>query len=199
MARRSRTGHSVLAVAAVLLLAGPAAAAGHMALQAGGFVPFQGDAGPSFLLQLLGSNASARARFGGEFEYRGFDTTIMGVRNVDVDSYAIRAVWQQHFMPDAPVTPYIGLGIGVSINDVDDDKVDRVYGRNVRHATGAGPDGVFMLGVQAKIPGLDFMSIYGEGRVGFSYDFSGRADKDATVETENFGGASGSGGIRFRF
>jgi len=199
MARRSKTGGSLLLFAALLLLSGTATAGGHMSLQAGGFVPFQGDAGPTVLLQLLGSNASAKARFGGEFEYRGFDSTIMGVRNVDVDSYAIRAVWQQHFMPDAPVTPYIGLGIGVSINDVDASKVDRAYGRNVRHATGAGPDGVFMLGIQAKIPGLDFMSIFGEGRVGFSYDFSGRADKSATVETENFGGASGSGGIRFRF
>ena len=27
--------------------------------------------------------------------------------------------------PDAPVTPYIGLGLGIAVNHVDDGKVDR--------------------------------------------------------------------------
>lgn len=196
MARRS--GGALAVLAASLLLAGPAAADGHMSMQGGGFVPFQGDAGPTFLLQLLGSNASARSRFGAEFEYRRFDTKIIGVRNVDAESYVIRAVWQQHFRPDAAITPYLGLGLGVSINRVDDDKVDRAKGENVRNATGAGPDGVFMLGLQARVPGAEYMSLFAEGRVGFSFDFIAREDK-SKLESENFGGASGSAGLRFRF
>lgn len=197
MARRSGPGCAFLTLAA-LLLAAPAAGAGYMSLQAGGFVPYQGDAGPSLLLQLLGSNAAGKARFGGEFEFRHFDSKIVGVRDVGVESYIVRAVWQQHFAPDGPVTPYIGLGLGIAVNHVDDGKVDRVKGRNVRGSTGAGPSGCFMLGFDARIPGVDYLSLYAEGRVGFTVDFTGRNDKSA-VETENLGGASGSAGLRFRF
>jgi hypothetical protein len=198
MRRTSRDRLAFVALTAVLLVGAPASGDGHLAMQAGGFVPWQGDAGYSLLLQLLGSNASAKARFGGELEFRSFDSKIIGVSDVDVDSYVIRALWQQHFLPDGPVTPYIGLGLGVAINDVDDHKVDRVKGRNVRSSTGAGPDGVFMLGIQAKVPGVDYLSIYGEGRVGFTVDFIARNDESG-LETENLGGASGSAGLRFRF
>lgn len=196
--RRTKRGCSLLVFAAWLLLAAPASGAGHMSLQAGGFVPFQGDAGYSLLLQLLGSSAAGKARFGGEFEFRSFDTKVIGVRNVDVDTYSIRFVWQQHFVPDAPVSPYLGLGFGLLISDVDDGKVDRVKGENVRNATGAGLDGLFMLGVQAAIPGAEYMSVYGEGRVGFGFDLIAREDESA-LEGENLGGFSGSAGIRFRF
>jgi hypothetical protein len=185
-------------LAAVLALAPPAGAGGHVGMQAGAYVPFQGDVGHSLALQMLGSNHTGKSRWGGEFEYRRFDTQVIGVRNVDVESYVIRALWQYHFLPDAALTPYLGLGLGVTINDVDDDKVDRVKGRNTRNATGAGPDGLFLLGLDAKIPGADFMSLYAEGRVGFSYDFTGREDK-TRLETENLGGVTASGGLRFRF
>jgi hypothetical protein len=198
--RRTASGNlrSWAVLAAAVLAAAPAAADGHLAVQGGGFVPWQGDAGPSFLLQLLGSNARARARFGGELEFRTFDSQIIGVSDVDVEAYVIRAVWQQHFVPDAPVTPYLGLGLGVAINDVDDRKVDRVKGRDVRSSTSAGPDGVFMLGLAAKLPGADFVSVYAEGRIGFSVDYVSR--NDAThLESENLGGASGNAGLRFRF
>lgn len=198
MARRSRSLRALLALAAGLLLATPAAAGGHMSMQAGGFVPFQGDAGYSLLVQLLGSNKAARARFGGEFEYRHFDSKIMGVSDVDVSSYVLHAVWQQHFLPDKPVTPYIGLAFGIAINHIDDGKVDRAKGRNVIGPTGVGPDGCFMLGVDGKIPGAEYMSLYAEGRVGFSFSFAGRQDETA-VETENVGGLSGSAGLRFHF
>lgn len=195
---RGRYGLALAPFAALVLVAMPAAGDGHMAMQGGVFVPWEGDVGYSLLLQLLGSNASAKARFGGEFEFRSFDSTIVGVSDVDVESYVIRGIWQQHFAPDAPVTPYIGLGLGISINHVDDRKVDRVRGRNVRSSTGAGPDGLFMLGIQARIPGAEYMSIYGEGRIGFTYDFIARNGRSG-LENEQLGGVSGSSGIRFRF
>jgi hypothetical protein len=198
MRRRAQDRLAVAGLAAVLLAGAPAAGEGHMAVQAGGFVPWQGDAGPSMALQLLGSGASSKARFGGEFEYRSFDSKIMGVSDVDVDSYIFRAIWQQHFTPDRPITPYIGLGLGVAINDVDDHKVDRVKGRNVRSSTGAGPDGLFMLGIAANVPGADYLSVYVEGRVGFTVDIVSRND-GSDLESENVGGASGNAGLRFRF
>jgi hypothetical protein len=198
MGQKSSTAFHLTAVAVALLVGAPAAGAGHVSMQGGGFVPWQGDAGYSLLFQLLGSNASAKARFGSEFEYRNFDSKIMEVSDVKVESYVIRAIWQQHFLPEAPVTPYFGLGLGIAINEVDDRKVDRVRGRNMRGSTGAGIDGLVMFGVQARIPGVDYMSIYAEGRVGFTYDFVGREDKSG-VEAENLGGVTGSAGIRFEF
>jgi hypothetical protein len=194
--RGRRTALIPLAVA--LLTASPAFGAGFMSVQGGGFVPWQGDAGPSIALQLLGSSSTAKARFGGEFEYRGFDSTIIGVRDVGVDSYIIRAMWQQHFRPDAAVTPYLGLGLGVSVNVVDDHKVDRVRGGNTIDSTHAGIDGIFLLGVDAKLPGADYMSVYAEGRVGFGYLFAHREDANSLIG-ENVGGASGNLGLRFRF
>jgi hypothetical protein len=183
---------------AMLLASRPAAADAHMALQAGGFVPWQGDAGYSLSLQLLGSGASGRSRWGGEFEYRSFESRIVGVSDVDVESYILRGMWQHHFRPDALVTPYIGLGLGVSVNVVDDGKVDSTKGRNVRGSTGAGLDGIFLLGVRATLPGAEYMSLFAEGRVGAGFDVSDRNDESG-AEVENMGGASGSAGIRFRF
>jgi len=45
-------------------------------------------------VQMLGSGASGRSRWGGEFEFRSFDTKVQGVNNVDVDSFVLRAMWQ---------------------------------------------------------------------------------------------------------
>ena len=162
---RGRLG-ALLSLAVALVAASPAFGAGFISMQAGGFAPWEGDAGPTLALQLLGSSAAARARFGAEFEYRRFDSTIIGVQDVGVQSCVIRAMWQQHFRPDAPLTPYLGLGLGMSVNVVDDDKVDRVRGRDTLDSTHACIDGIFLLGVEAKIPGADYMSVYAEGRVG---------------------------------
>ena len=146
-------------------------------------------------VQLLGSGASGRSRWGGEFEYRAFDSKIEGVSNVDVSSYVIRAMWQFHFRPEAVATPYLGLGMGVTINAIDDDAVNDALGYDARDRVGAGLDGTFLLGVSVNIPGTDFLSIFAEGRAGVAFDVSGGSD----VDVEDVGGASGSAGLRFRF
>ena len=167
-----------------------------MSAQVGGFVPWSGDAGVMTSVQLLGSGASGRSRWGGEFEYRKFDTNIQGVSNVDVSSYVVRAMWQYHFRPEAVATPYIGLGMGVTINSVDNDKVNDALGYHARDQVGAGLDGIFLLGVSMNIPGVEYMSVFAEGRVGLAFDASGG---DGDVDVENVGGASGSAGLRFHF
>lgn len=194
---RSRVAALLLALAA-FLAARPASADGHLAVQVGGFVPWNGDAGVMTTVQVLGSNASGRSRWGGEFEYREFDTKISGVKDVDVDSYLLRGMWQYHFRPESVATPYVGLGLGVTINVVDDDKVDRAWGFNARDPVGAGLDGVFLLGVAVNIPGAEYMSIFAEGRLGLAFDVAGRGSRSG-VTVENVGGASGSAGLRFRF
>jgi hypothetical protein len=188
-----------LASCSLLLCFGlPAAAAGHLSIQGGAFAPWQGDVGFSTTIQLLGANRSGRSRWGGEFEYRNFDSKIAGVAHVGVESYVMRGMWQYHFRPDAAVTPYIGLGFGLSINSVNADKVDLGNGRDVRGSTGAGLDGLFLLGLQFALPGAEYVSLFGEGRVGLAFDATGE-NGDTDVIVENLGGASGSVGLRFRF
>ncbi len=187
-----------LAALAACLAAGTASADGHLSAQVGGFAPWEGDAGVMTTLQLLGSNASGRSRWGGEFEYREYDREISGVSNVGSSSYVLRGMWQYHFRPEALVTPYIGLGLGVTINAVDDDKVDNALGFDAVDPVGAGLDGVFLLGVAVNIPRAEYMSVFAEGRVGLAFDARGEnSGNDVTVE--NVGGGSGSAGLRFRF
>jgi outer membrane protein W len=120
------------------------------------------------------------------------------VPNVEVDSYLLRGLWQFHFVPDGPVTPYVGLGLGLAINAVDDDKVDAAKGFDARDAVGAGLDGTFMLGVAARVPRAEYISVFAEGRLGLAFDAAGRGSADG-VSVEDVGGASGSAGLRFRF
>jgi hypothetical protein len=184
--------------ALMLLAAGPAGADGFMSAQVGGFAPWNGDAGPMTSFQILGSGASGKSRFGGEFEYRSFDSKITGIRNVDVDSYVIRGMWQYHIQPDAAFTPYFGLGIGVVISEVDDRKIDAIKGYNARDSVGAGLDAMFLLGISVKIPRTDYLSVFAEGRIVGAFDVAGRGRRDG-VDVENVGGGSGSAGVRFRF
>ncbi|MDH3520313.1 MAG: hypothetical protein OEM49_07635, partial [Myxococcales bacterium] len=176
-----------IGVAAALLAAVPAAAAGYMAMQGGVFGPWQGDVGYTLALQMLGSNAGGKSRWGGEFEYRNFDSSIVDVPGVEVESYIFRGMWQHHFAPDRVVSPYLGLGLGIAIDVVDDHKVDRARGVDTIGSTSAGLDGIFLFGVQAAIPGTDYLSVYGEGRVGFGFSVYGRNDTDR-VQSENLGG-----------
>jgi hypothetical protein len=62
---------------------------------------------------------------------------------------------------------HVGPRSGIAIDDLEDAKVERVRGRS----TGAGADGVFRLGVQARIPGADYSSIYAEGSAVLTCDF----------------------------
>ncbi len=187
-----------LAALACLLAAGPASAAGYMSAQVGGFAPWEGDAGVMTTLQILGSNASGRSRWGGEFEYRGYEREIRGVSNVDSSSYVLRGMWQYHLRPEAMVTPYFGLGFGLTINSIDDNKVDNALGFDAEDAVGAGLDGVFLLGVSMNIPRAEYMSVFAEGRIGLAFDARGEGSS-SDVSVENVGGGSGSAGLRFRF
>lgn len=178
--------------------ASPAAAAGFFSMQGGLFGPWQGDLGYNLGVQMLGGGASGRARFGGEFSYRNFDTHVLGVPDVDVDAYSLRGVWQQHIVPAAVVSPYLGLTFGITFTNVDNDRVNDAYGIKLRGESGFAIEGQFLAGVDAKIPTTDYLSVFVEGRVGFGYELSDRDDK-TKIESENIGGVQGLSGIRFRF
>jgi hypothetical protein len=197
---RGSLAASVTGVA--LLVAGfavsPASAAGFFSMQGGVFGPWQGDAGYSLGLQMLGGGATGRARFGAEFEYRNFDTHILGVSDVDIDAYAIRAIWQQHFVPDKAVTPYIGLAFGMTFTNIDDNRVNNALGVDARGEAGTGVEGQFLFGIDGKIPNSEYLSVFAEARVGFGYELN-RLNNRSRIESENIGGIEGLTGVRFRF
>lgn len=195
MHARIRISVSLLALAA-LLAATPASADGFMSAQVGVFAPWSGDPGVMTSVQLLGSGASGRSRWGGEFEFRNFDTKVQGVRNVDVDAFVLHAMWQYHFRPEAMVTPYIGIGLGVIVTSMDHDKVNDAIGSNQQDRIGGGFDGVALLGLSANIPGAEYIAVFIEGRMGLAFS---TAENDGDWDTEDVGGGSGSAGLRFRF
>lgn len=186
----------LLCALAALLGSGPAAADGFMSAQVGVFAPWSGDPGVMTSVQLLGSGASGRSRWGGEFEFRNFDTKVQGVSNVDVDAFVLHAMWQYHFRPEARVTPYIGLGLGIIVTSMDHDKVNDAIGNNEQDRIGGGFDGLALLGVSANVPGADYISVFIEGRMGLAFTTS---ENDGDWNTEDMGGGSGSAGLRFRF
>jgi hypothetical protein len=192
---RSRSAAWLVALT-LLLAAGPATADGFMSAQVGVFVPWNGDPGVMTSVQLLGSGASGRSRWGGELEYRNFDSKIQGVKNVGVSSYVLHAIWQYHFRPEAVATPYIGLGLGATISAIDDDKVNDALGSHEQDHIGGGFDGIFLLGVSANIPGAEYMSVFAEGRLGLAFATSANG---GDWNTEDVGGGSASAGLRFRF
>jgi hypothetical protein len=72
------TARSRFLALAASTVAGQALAGGHVSAQVGGFVPWDGDAGVMTSIQVVGSNASGRSRWGGEFEYRSYDRDLEG-------------------------------------------------------------------------------------------------------------------------
>ncbi len=53
------------------------------AVGAGSFTPWDGSTGPGFAIQLGGGPRSGRFRFGGEFEFRRFETKVFKIPDVD--------------------------------------------------------------------------------------------------------------------
>ena len=162
----------------------------------GGIIsPWKGEDGFSVVGQLMGSTESRHWRFGGEFEYRDYSSEFFGVNGVDVESYQIRALVHYLFLPDAFITPYIGLGIGISVNVIDKDKIERARpGVDVFNKTGVSGGVLALLGLE--LPLGDHFAFFGEGRVGVDVQLT---STEGDIDTENLGGVGGIGGIRLRF
>jgi opacity protein-like surface antigen len=175
----------------------------ELSLGAGGEVaiPWDGDAGWGASVEALYRLPERGWRFGGEFEYRHYQSGFFGANNIDVDSYQIRLI--AHYLFDlGPVWPYLGVGLHTAVNVIDDEAIEaQVAFANVDESgTSIGATAIAGL----EIPLFDFLSVFGEARVGVDAQLTEEDEHcnfcdDDDVGVEELGGFAGRGGVRIRF
>jgi len=192
--KRSRIMAPLACAAILCALALPSVGSAELQLGVGGgvFSPWEGDLGYTIGGSLLYQFENDRPwRVGAEISYRKSSSEFFGVSDVNVWSIRVQAQGHYVFRP-GKLTPYLGLGIGFSVNTLDEDKLEDA-GWSVDQGTGAGfaVDGI--VGVEAPLGWR--LSIFGEGRFGADIQLTDSDDLDA----ENIGGISGVAGLRIRF
>ncbi len=165
---------------------------------AGGiFNPFDGKTGFSGLGQLM-FQTSPQVRFGGEFELRDYQAELFKVNNVDIQSFILRGIGLFFLRPEG-VSPYIGAGIGFSVNNFDENEVEkRRPSIRIKNDIGLGFGVLGLVGVE--VPVGDRFAFFVEGRASADFQVTNTEEPGGDeTDIENIGGISGLGGIRLRF
>lgn len=173
-----------------------AAASWEVGGGAGIFIPWEGSSGLTVAGQLAFVDDDRPAwRVGAEFLYRDFDTTVFGVSGVSTQTYSLGAFAHYRIVRDFPVVPYVGADARASVNVIDSFRVASKTAGLVAISDvggGIGFDGIFGL----EVPLADRLIVFAEGRVGYDLQLT---DTNGSLDTENFGGMTGLGGIRLVF
>ncbi len=161
------------------------------------FVPFEGTTGFSGLAQMLFA-VSPHVRLGGEFEFRDYETKLFDVNDVGVQTFNFRAIGMYLFRPEG-ISPYIGGGLGFSINSFDENRVEQANPAiMVKNDIGLGFGALALLGVEAPLG--DRVALFAEGRASADVQVTETEGPGGTsTDYENIGGISGMGGIRVKF
>lgn len=191
MKRGSILGASVLALA----VASPASAGFLMGAGGGVFGPYDGNTGFAIVGQAMGEIGDGHWRFGGEFQYRDFKSEFFKVQDVEVQMFQLQAFTHYRFLPDAPVTPYVGVGIGLAVNVIDTDRIERERPNvDVFNSAGVGVGGFGVLGIE--VPAGPHVVFFVEGRATGDVQIT---QTNGNTDTENLGGGEGLAGVRIRF
>ncbi len=162
------------------------------------FYPFQGQSGFNAFIQAMGE-ISPQERLGLEFEFRKYETEFFNAKNIDTESYILRLIGQYYFFPGG-ISPYVGLGLNLAINDFDGDEVERKRPSvDVKTGWGVGYGIMGLMGVE--IPIVQQLALFAEGRVSGDFQvtfYENRSGKDK-ANFESLSGLTGMGGIRMRF
>ena len=113
---------SVTLVALLCLFGASDSQAGEFGLAGGVFGPWTGDIGWNVSAQMLTSDPGSRLRWGAEFEYRDYESTFVGVKNVDVKDVLLNGLFHYRLFPEG-WTPYVGIGLGLGVNIIDKNKL----------------------------------------------------------------------------
>ncbi len=162
------------------------------------FYPFQGKTGFNAVIQMMGKN-SLQERFGIELEFRKYQAEFFNAKNIDTRSYIIRGLGQYYFFPGG-ISPYVGLGINLAVNDFDGDEVEKKRPSiDVKTGWGIGYGIMGSLGVE--VPLNQQLAFFAEGRVSGDFQvtiYEKRSGKDK-INFESLSGLTGMGGIRMSF
>jgi len=161
------------------------------------FYPFQGRSGFNALVQVMGI-VSPQERFGVELEFRKYETEFFNAKNIDTKSYIVRGIGQ-YFFRSHGISPYVGLGLNLAVNDFDGNEVERKEPSvDVKTGWGIGYGVTGLVGIEVPVGDIAF---FGEGRVSGDFQvtiYEKRSGKNK-VNFESLSGFTGMGGIRMRF
>ncbi len=162
------------------------------------FYPFKGKSGFNGVVQAAGK-VSPQERLGVELEYRNYETELFNAKDIDTQSYILRAFGQYYFRAHG-ISPYVGLGINFAVNVFDEDEIEKKRSSvNIKQGWGFGYGIMALLGVEVPVGGG--LALFGEGRVSGDVQltqFEKRSGKKR-LSVESFSGLTGMGGIRMRF
>ena len=163
------------------------------------FQPFQGKAGQSALVQ-LGGQISLEKHLWFEIEVRDYQTKILKVKNIETQSFILRLLGEYKFRPNTKISPYLGLGFGISLHSSDEDEIQKKRSTiKVEEQIDVGFEALGLLGVETPVwEGLTF---FVEGRISADFlmiDFKKQGGEERTA-FENTGGMLGLFGIRYQF
>jgi hypothetical protein len=162
------------------------------------FYPFQGKSGFNAVVQAAGK-ISPHERLGVELEFRKYEAEFFNAKNIDTKSYILRGIGQYYFFPEG-ISPYVGLGINLAVNDFDGNEVERKRPSvDIKTGWGFGYGIMGLLGVEAPVG--QQLALFVEGRVSGDFQitiYEKRSGKD-TLNFESLSGLTGMGGIRMRF
>jgi hypothetical protein len=169
----------------------------HVSLAGGVSQPWDGDWGHSVTLSAQVALERRRMWIGLEIEQRSFSAQLTDSFEPDYDSVIVRGLFHFHPLPDARISPYAGLGVGIALHVVDRyGDVDGVRTRR-RDRISGGSSFLALLGVQAPIPVSERLSVYAEGRLESLTDLWKK--RGSTLQYDQVGAVTGMVGLRFRF
>lgn len=173
---------------------------GSVVISGGGgiFYPFQGQTGFNSMVQAMGK-ISPQERIGVELEFRKYKTEFFNAKNIDTKSYIVRGIGQYYFIPGG-ISPYVGLGLNLAVNDFDGDEVERKR-PSVDVKTGWGFGYGIMGSLGVEVPVERQLAFFAEGRVSGDFQmtiYEKQSGKDK-INFESLSGLTGMGGIRMSF
>ena len=168
----------------------------HLSLGSGFFVPWDGDDGFDVSGMLHAGLGSDRFWVGGEFEYRRFEAELKSNYKPDMNTFALRFSFQYHPFPQAVVSPYVGISVGLVLNKVDDNHARGNPSDKVRSDVSGGTSMLGVAGAEVSL-GTPQLMLFAEGRLGNTSDLWKR--KGGNYQTDQIDGITAMGGLRFRF
>jgi hypothetical protein len=166
----------------------------HVSTGAGVFLPWDGDTGFDVIALVHKGLGSDRFWLGGELEYRRYEAELKRGYDPVYDTFAVRFSFQYHPFPEAPVSPYAGIGVGLQLSRVDE---THSRGERVRHAVSGGTTLLGLAGVDLGAGLLGPLTLFAEARVGNTADVWDR--KGGNLQLDQIDGFTGMGGLRLRF